>query len=69
MTTALGLNDKFLIYPSETRIEFYSKEFWIFACYKEKKKELFMILIGSKTFPPVLYFLCQKAQSKTGALS
>ena len=39
MTTALGLNDKFLTYLSYNRTVVYWKEIEIFACYEKKRKE------------------------------
>ena len=46
---------------NDNRVVAYWKEIWIFACYEKKKTEFLINLIGSKPFPAVLYFLCQKA--------
>ena len=60
MTTVLGLNEMFAIYPSDNRIEVYRGKFKIFAYYEKKKKKLFMVLTGSKPFPPVINCYVEK---------
>ena len=69
MTTVLGLNDKFPIYPYDNRLRFIEENFEHLQATKKRKSSFFMILIGPKPFPPVLYFLCQEAQTKIYLLS
>ena len=42
-------------------LSFIEKTFKHLHVTKKNKKELFMILIVSKPFPPLPFFLCQKA--------